>query len=179
VREAVFRDFAPQTILECALANQVVDNVWRLKRLSHVESGMELSKTMEIARERADQGGYADQPIELSREPDLKPPRLVYPEGIGYEECAEEETAGAEEEEATGEEEEPYVYSANLLDMGQAFLDDAAWRNAYSKLHRYRTGIEHSLYRALRELQRLQESSRDVSRTGTESRSAARKREAA
>ena len=40
--------------------------------------------------------------------------------------------------------------------LGLSFLRDSAQANAFSKLSRYETTIERSLYKALHELQRLQ-----------------------
>ena len=40
--------------------------------------------------------------------------------------------------------------------VGLSFIRDANSSNAFSKLSRYETGIERSLYKALHELQRLQ-----------------------
>jgi hypothetical protein len=40
--------------------------------------------------------------------------------------------------------------------LGVAFIGDANTSNSLSKLSRYETAIERSLYRALRELERLQ-----------------------
>jgi len=41
-------------------------------------------------------------------------------------------------------------------DLGIAFIQQSTEGDAFSKLSRYETGIERSLYRALHELQRLQ-----------------------
>ncbi len=40
--------------------------------------------------------------------------------------------------------------------LGRAFIRDAGMANAFSKLSRYETAIERSLYKALHELQRIQ-----------------------
>jgi hypothetical protein len=40
--------------------------------------------------------------------------------------------------------------------LGRSFIRDADKANAFSKLSRYETTIERSLYKALHELQRLQ-----------------------
>ena len=40
--------------------------------------------------------------------------------------------------------------------LGRTFIRDADGANAFSKLSRYETAIERSLYKALHELQRLQ-----------------------
>jgi hypothetical protein len=45
---------------------------------------------------------------------------------------------------------------AETATLGRTFIRDADKGNAFSKLSRYETGIERSLYRALHELQRLQ-----------------------
>jgi hypothetical protein len=45
---------------------------------------------------------------------------------------------------------------AEIATLGQTFVRDANKANAFSKLSRYETTIDRSLYKALRELQRLQ-----------------------
>jgi len=45
---------------------------------------------------------------------------------------------------------------AETATLGQTFIRDADGANAFSKLSRYETTIERSLYKALHELQRLQ-----------------------
>jgi hypothetical protein len=46
--------------------------------------------------------------------------------------------------------------NAETATLGRSFIRDADKANAFSKLSRYETAIERSLYRALHELQRLQ-----------------------
>jgi hypothetical protein len=45
---------------------------------------------------------------------------------------------------------------AEIATLGQTFVRDGNKANAFSKLSRYETTIDRSLYKALRELQRLQ-----------------------
>ena len=45
---------------------------------------------------------------------------------------------------------------AETATLGRTFVRDANGANAFSKLSRYETAIERSLYKALHELQRLQ-----------------------
>ena len=48
------------------------------------------------------------------------------------------------------------VRDSETATLGRTFLRDADGANAFSKLSRYGTAIERSLYKALHELQRLQ-----------------------
>ncbi len=48
------------------------------------------------------------------------------------------------------------VRDGETATLGQTFIRDADKANAFSKLSRYETTIERSLYKALHELQRLQ-----------------------
>ena len=48
------------------------------------------------------------------------------------------------------------MQDAETATLGQTFIRDASKANAFSKLSRYETTIERSLYKALHELQRLQ-----------------------
>ncbi len=45
---------------------------------------------------------------------------------------------------------------AETATLGRTFIRDASEVNAFSKISRYETAIEKSLYKALHELQRLQ-----------------------
>jgi hypothetical protein len=54
------------------------------------------------------------------------------------------------------EEESTNRYTGEEYGLGLAFIRDANRANAFSKLSRYETTIERSLYKALHELQRLQ-----------------------
>jgi len=46
--------------------------------------------------------------------------------------------------------------NADIVTLGKSFIWDADRANAFSKLSRYQTAIERSLYKAIHELQRLQ-----------------------
>jgi hypothetical protein len=48
------------------------------------------------------------------------------------------------------------MQEANTTMLGNAFVSDANEGNAFSKLSRYETAIERSLFKSLHELQRLQ-----------------------
>ena len=48
------------------------------------------------------------------------------------------------------------VRNGELATLGQTFIRDANKANAFSKLSRYETTLERSLYKTLHELQRLQ-----------------------
>jgi hypothetical protein len=48
------------------------------------------------------------------------------------------------------------MQEANTTTLGKAFVKDAHETNAFSKLSRYETAIERSLFKSLHELQRLQ-----------------------
>ena len=53
------------------------------------------------------------------------------------------------------------MQEANTTTLGNAFVTDAIETNAFSKLSRYETTIERSLFKALHELQRLQAARQD------------------
>jgi hypothetical protein len=48
------------------------------------------------------------------------------------------------------------MQDAETATLGQTFIRDASKANAFSKLSRYETTLERSLFKALHELQRLQ-----------------------
>ena len=137
-------ELQPVGELESMLVDRIVANHWRLRRLGRVEAGIfsweRYEEMAEWAREEAD-SYIVRQPsvAEMRREPDTY---------VSDMESYQEAVARAQER--------AKMQSTETAILGRTFMRDADKGNAFSKLSRYETTIERSLYKALHELQRLQ-----------------------
>ena len=139
--EHLWDELQPVGALESLLVNRVISSTWRLQRLGRVEAGIfawELYGEMaDRARKEADT--YTSDFMDTVRTMDIT---------ITDEDKHREALSKAEEMEA--------MQDSETATLGQTFIRDANKANAFSKLSRYETPIERSLYKALHELQRLQ-----------------------
>jgi hypothetical protein len=138
-------ELQPVGELENLLVARITAAVWRLRRLGRVEAGI-------FARDL-----YAELVKRARREAHMYTTRsggydefgnLVPTDTIVDEEKYEEAISEAKEMAA--------VRDGETATLGQTFIRDAETANAFSKLSRYESAIERSLYKALHELQRLQ-----------------------
>jgi hypothetical protein len=139
-------ELQPAGELENLLVERIITSYWRLRRLGRVEAGIfarelygELAKRAYVEAIR-----FTKEASVLDDELDYFRPTTTITDDERYQEAiskAREMDAKREAETAT---------------LGQTFIRDADGANAVSKLSRYETAIERSLYRALHELQRLQ-----------------------
>jgi hypothetical protein len=145
--ERLRAELQPVGELEGMLVDRIVSAYWRLSRLGRVEAGIfawELfGEWAKRARQEASsytkqEGGYAD----------LLPDPFQRTTTITDQKKHREATSRAQEMDAKRETE--------TATLGRTFIRDADGANAFSKLSRYETAIERSLYKALHELQRLQ-----------------------
>ncbi len=139
-------ELQPVGELESLLVDRVVALYWRLRRLSRVEAGIfawELyGELVERARNEARMYEHHENPMDgLIQSVQSKIT-------ITDEQKHQEALSKAKEMELKRDTEN--------AKLGQTFVRDADKTNAFSKLSRYETTIERSLYRALHELQRLQ-----------------------
>jgi hypothetical protein len=145
--ERLRAELQPVGELEGMLVDRIIAAYWRLRRLGRVEAGIfawELyGEWAKRARQEArsytkQEGGYED----LLPDP-FQRTTTITDQGKHQEamSTAREMDAKRETETAT---------------LGRTFIRDADGANAFSKLSRYETAIERSLYKALYELQRLQ-----------------------
>ncbi len=142
--ERVRAELQPVGELEGLLVERVIAAYWRLRRLGRVEAGIftwELyGQLAERAREEADTyeaGTVLDNLTGLLETPTITD-KQKHQEALSR---AQEMKAKQDAETAT---------------LGRTFIRDADGANAFSKLSRYETAIERSLYKALHQLQRLQ-----------------------
>ncbi len=143
--ERLRSELEPVGALENLLVEQIVAARWRLARLGRVEAGI---FTWELYAELAQRAHNEARSYEKQETYDrnfLKPLTLSW---TTDEKKYQEALSKAQEMEA--------LRDAETATLGKAFMRDAEKANAFSKLSRYETAIERSLYKALHELQRLQ-----------------------
>jgi hypothetical protein len=133
-------ELQPVGELENLLVDNIVATHWRVRRLRRVEAGIFAWELYGELAERAQQEAQTYEWSMLDT--------LGTPEQITDEQKHQEALSKAQEMKAKQD--------AETATLGRTFIRDADQSNAFSKLSRYETAMERSLYRALRELQRLQ-----------------------
>jgi hypothetical protein len=133
-------ELQPVGELESLLVDRIIASYWRLSRLGRVEAGIFAWELYgELARRANEEANsYKKRPVN----PYVTTPTIT--DQVKYQEAHSE----AQEMEAK--------QGAETATLGRTFIRDADGANAFSKLSRYETTIERSLYKALHELQRLQ-----------------------
>jgi hypothetical protein len=134
-------ELQPVGVLEGLLVDDIVAAHWRLRRLRRVEAGIFTWELYGELRKRAQEEAETYESnvfIDIGDPLDTITDHQKHQEALSK---AQEMKAKQDAETAT---------------LGRTFIRDADQTNAFSKLSRYETAIERSLYRALHELQRLQ-----------------------
>ncbi len=139
-------ELQPVGELESMLVDRIVAAHWRLCRLGRVEAGIFTWELYEELARRA-YGEAHTYEKEKSLYDDID--RLMQPTVIITDEQRHQEALSKAQEMKAKQD-------AETATLGRTFIRDADKANAFSKLSRYETAIERSLYRALHELQRLQ-----------------------
>src|SRR5215213_9264355 len=139
-------ELQPTGELENLLVDRIISAYWRLRRLGRVETGMFAWERSEELAERAEREaqGYV-----LERETD-DITALMKAASITITDEKKHEEALQRARRMRGEQED------ETATLGRTFVRDADRANAFSKLSRYETAIERTLYRALHELDRRQ-----------------------
>lgn len=127
--------------LERLLVDRIISSTWRLRRLGRVEAGI---FAWQFYGELADRAQQEAKDYESNLLVDM--PDSLHT--ITNEQKHQEALDKAQEMKARQD--------AEAATLGRTFIRDANEANAFSKLSRYETTIERSLYKALHELQRLQ-----------------------
>jgi hypothetical protein len=136
-------ELEPVGEIENLLVEGIVTAHWRLRRLRRVEAGVFAWQLYEELAERAQQEAQTYERnflVDIDANQDTT---------ITDEQKHQEALSKAQEMKAEQED-------AETATLGRTFMRDSDQANAFSKLSRYETAIERSLYRALHELQRLQ-----------------------
>jgi hypothetical protein len=126
--------------LESLLVDRIISSTWRLRRLGRVEAGIFAWELYEELAERA------------KREARTYESNLLLDAPSPYETITDEH----KHQEALSKAQEMRTnQDAETATLGRTFIRDANEANAFSKLSRYETTIERSLFKALHDLQRL------------------------
>jgi hypothetical protein len=139
--ELLREELQPVGELENLLVDRIVAAHWRLRRLGRVEAGI---FSWELYGELAEQAQQEARSYESNILVDMSDPL----DTVTDEQKHQKALSKAQEMKVKQEDE--------TARLGRTFIRDADKANAFSKLSRYETTIERSLYRALHELQRLQ-----------------------
>ena len=132
--------------LESLLVDRIISSAWRLRRLGQVEAGI---FAFELYGELAERARREASTYTRTEGPDDEIiAQYLSRTIITDEQKHREATDKARKLES--------MRDAETATLGQTFVRDASKANAFSKLSRYETTIERSLYKALHELQRLQ-----------------------
>ncbi len=144
--ERLREELQPVGELESLLVDRVIASTWRLRRLGRVEAGIFACELYgELARRAREEARlYVRQESEYDHLINSAVPTTT----ITDEHKHREAVSKAQEMEA--------MRDAETATLGRTFIRDADKANAFSRLSRYETTIERSLYKALHELQRLQ-----------------------
>jgi len=138
-------ELQPEGELENLLMDRITAATWRLRRLGRVEAGIFTFELYAELAERAQQEASTYTQFESPAEdPDTYLPRTIITDEQKHQEAMDKVRKFES------------VRDAETATLGQTFVQDANKANAFSKLSRYETTIEWSLYKALHELQRLQ-----------------------
>jgi hypothetical protein len=137
--ESLRDELQPVGELENLLVERIIAASWRLRRLGRVEAGI---FTRELYRELAKRARQEVRSYEWSVLDEIGSGEIT------DKQKHKEAISKAEEMEAKQDTE--------TAKLGRTFIRDASEANAFSKLSRYETAIERSLYKALHELQRRQ-----------------------
>jgi hypothetical protein len=125
--------------LESLLVDRITAATWRLRRLGRVEAGIFAWQLYEELAERAQQEAKSY----VSTIADVYNNDFIRDEQKHQEALSKAQEIKAKQD-------------AETATLGRTFIRDADNANAFSKLSRYETAIERSLFKALHELQRLQ-----------------------
>jgi hypothetical protein len=145
LNENLRAELQPVGELENLLVDRIIAAHWRLRRLGRVEAGIFAWQLYGELLERAQ--GEA-KTYERSTHDDFLENQFGPPIRITDEQKHQEALSKAQEIKAKQD--------AETATLGRTFIRDADKANAFSKLSRYATTIERSLYKALHELQRRQ-----------------------
>jgi hypothetical protein len=136
-------ELQPVGEMESLLVDRVVTGYWRLRRLGRVEAGIFAWELYGELAERAQHEARTHEKTDLDLLLEAKRSSEILDEQKHQEALSEAKEMKAKRDAETNA-------------LGRTFIRDAHKANAFSKLSRYETAIERSLYKALHELQRLQ-----------------------
>ncbi len=139
-------ELQPLGELENLLMDRIIAAVWRLRRLGRVEAGLFARELYGELTRRAQREARRYEREESKDHDFLR--SLLPTTTITDKKKHREAVSKIKEMQALRESE--------TATLGQTFVQDADGANAFSKLSRYESALERSLFKALHELQRLQ-----------------------
>ncbi len=143
LRDGLMEELLPTGDLECVLFDRIVSAAWRLKRVLQLEAGIldlgYYSEVLNRERHRITHGEEIEPrtPSLYLRDEDGPEARRWRPVLERIRDCL-------------------VALDSENVSLAKSFVRDAAGPEALSKLKRYESAIERSLYRAIHELQRVQ-----------------------
>ena len=143
-------ELQPLGELETLLVDRIITAYWRLRRLGRVETGIFAWERFEEMAKRAEHEAHG---FERDRDEYLKVMNVTVTDEQRHEEALERARRMRSEQ------------KDETATLGRTFARDANRANAFSKLSRYETAIERTLYRALHELERRQAARRGAAVT--------------
>jgi hypothetical protein len=140
--ESLRDELRPVGELENLLVDRIIAACWRLRRVGRVEAGIFAWERYEELAQRAEREaqGYV----------------WILPDDAGQPPNAHIVNQGSYDQALSRAQQMREEQQDETVTLGRTFARDADKANAFSKLSRYETTIERSLYKALHELQRLQ-----------------------
>ncbi len=148
VLENLVDELQPQGPLEEQLVERVGACMWRLRRLYRIEAGIFAHESLTIELDRArDEARSCEEYVDEDLFESSEEMRITDEERYNQATARIEKTTR--------------LLKEGTLALGVAFIQDAKYTGAISKLSRYEAAIERSLYRALHELQRVQAARQD------------------
>ncbi len=128
----------PSGFMEEVLVEKMTSDLWKLRRLQRVESGVELHNSLAIVRRQAEESRMKMFTVNfIPAAFDGLPGEA---KGEGPQESPEEEIP----------------YPRGLDELGEAFIYDVTGSDALRNVRRYQTALENSLYKTIHELERRQ-----------------------
>ncbi len=155
LRSQLESELAPVGIMEGQLCERLAGMLWRLRRLSHIEAGILTAGAAGAFADAADAIAKSHTRTEGGHEELM----AVLVEEAQGRTVIENEEAHSDAKEAA-KEARAVLWSVPAL-LGAAYRNDAGGADALTKLSRYETTLERSLFRSLEELRRLQDARRE------------------
>jgi len=155
LRAQLESELAPVGILEGQLCERLAGMLWRLRRLQHIEAGILTGGAANAFADAADAIAKSHTRTEEGQAALLATMNEEW-EGrtVIENEAAHSDAKGAAKEARA------VLWSVPAL-LGAAYRNDAGGADALTKLSRYETTLERSLFRSLEELRRLQDARRE------------------
>lgn len=162
VLQGLIDEYAPRTILEQQLIQQLAGYLWRLNRIPVFEASIFASHRLVVQKENLERRRKAAGDIHWAIPLEENPPMdlrhwLSDGELSGLQEEPEEPEESSEQREIREEEEALEKARNAVLDLGRVLLRDASQNDAIGKLSRYEVHLENALERTIRQLEKLQD----------------------